>query len=108
MRKKDENIFYSLEDELEIKIKRKSIFSDWFKDFKLYSNPYAQYVKYGWGDVTQAVRVEQPYTTTDSYISNGSGISYVTTDGTYYAPINAYNTYTVTMSTDGRLRYRGN
>jgi hypothetical protein len=89
MRKKDKNIFYSLEDELEIKIKRKSILSDWFENFKPYSNPYAQYVKYGWSDVTQAVNVAQPYIATDSYYSN---LTYATTDGISYISRPVYYT----------------
>ena len=104
MKRKNKNIFYSLEDELEIKIKRKSTLSDWFENFKLYSSPYAQYVKYGWADATQAINVEQPHIATDSYYSN---LAYTTTylnNGPYVS----YTTQPVYDTTNTTRTYYGN
>ena len=107
MRKKDKNIFYSLEDELEIKIKRKSTLSDWFENFKLYSNPYAHYVQYNWADSIQAINVEQPqqFTTDDGYYyTNRAYTATLSNSGPY---VN-YTAQPVYYTTDTTRTYHGN
>lgn len=99
MRRKTKNLFDSLEDLLEIKIKRKSIFPNWDETVNYYmNNPYHWNISASsYSNLTsEHIDAGQPiyyttYATTDSYSAHNHNIAAnwnTASDGLYYNSVN--------------------